>query len=253
MYRSRLFPILTIAFFCSQSLPASAELSGTEIIENAENLLWGKTAVGEFDMTITTPTWVRTLSLHVWMDLPTRSFLRITAPAKDVGISSLRIGSEMWNYLPAIERTIKIPPSLMLQPWLSSDFTNDDLAKPSSKITDYTHRLLGEKRIEENDAYQVEGLPKPNAAVVWGRFVYSVRKSDFVPLKLEYYDERGDLIRTLTFSDIRSVGGRSIPTLWEMRPQTKPGKKTTITVKSLNYDKPINSDIFSIRNLTQKG
>lgn len=234
-------------------LPASAAPSGTEIVQHAEDLLWGKTAVGEFDMTIATPTWSRTLGLHVWMDRPTNSFLRITAPAKDADITSLRIGSEMWNYLPAIERSIKIPPSLMLQPWLGSDFSNDDLVKESSLVTDYNHRLLDDKRVADFDAYQVEGSPKPNAAVVWGKIVYTIRKGDYVPLKLEYFDERGDLIRTLTYSDIRTMDGRPIPTRWEMQPMTKPGKKTTIVVKSIVYDKPINPEIFSLRNLKQKG
>jgi len=246
--------IVLLASFCAlQAWPAAAAPTATEIVERAEELLWGKTAVGDFDMTITTPAWARTLSLNVWMDRPGKSFLRIMAPAKDAGITSLRIESEMWNYLPAIERTVKIPPSLMLQPWLGSDFSNDDLVKESSLVTDYAHRLLGEKQVDGNDAWQIEELPKPEAAVVWGKIVYSIRKGDFVPLKLEYFDERGDLIRTLTYSDIRSVNGRTIPTRWEMQPQAKPGKKTTIVVKSIVYDKPVAADIFSLRNLKQKG
>jgi outer membrane lipoprotein-sorting protein len=191
--------------------------------------------------------------LHVWMDRPKNSFLRITAPAKDADITSLRIDSEMWNYIPAIERSIKIPPSLMLQPWLGSDFSNDDLVKESSLVNDYTHRMLEDKRVDGNDVYQVEGLPKADAAVVWGKIVYTIRKNDFVPLKLEYYDERGELIRSLTYSDIRTMDGRSIPTRWEMQPMTKTGKKTTIIVRSIVYDKPINPEIFSLRNLKQKG
>ncbi len=244
---------MIVALAAFLPLSARAALPATEIVEKAEQLLWGKTAVGEFDMTITTPTWSRTLALLVWMDRPTRSFLRIAAPAKDAGITSLRIGSEMWNYLPAIERTIKIPPSLMLQPWLGSDFTNDDLVKESSIVTDYTHRLLAEQNVGGNEAYRIEGLPKPEAAVVWGKIVYSIRKSDFVPLKLEYYDERGNLIRELTYSDVRTLDGRPIPTRWEMVPVTKPGKKTTITVKKISYDRPIGGDVFSLRNLKQKG
>lgn len=242
---------ILLASFCATQ--AWSAPGATEVVERAEELLWGKTAVGDFEMTITTPAWARTLSLNVWMDRPTKSFLRIMAPAKDAGITSLRIESEMWNYLPAIERTIKIPPSLMLQPWLGSDFSNDDLVKESSLVTDYTHRLLGDKNIDGNDAWQVEALPKPDAAVVWGKIIYSVRKADYVPLKLEYYDERGELIRTLSYSDIRSVGGRTIPTRWEMQPLSKPGKKTTIVVKSISYDKPVSADIFSLRNLKQKG
>ena len=253
MHRIRIMFALIVSLTALHPLVANATSPAAEIVEKAEELLWGKTAVGQFDMTIVTPSWSRTLSLHVWMDRPSYSFLRVMAPAKDAGITSLRIASEMWNYLPAIERTIKIPPSLMLQPWLGSDFTNDDLTKESSIVTDYNHRLLGEKKVNGDDAWQVEGLPKPDAAVVWGKIVYSVRKNDYVPLKLEYYDERGDLIRELNYLDIRVMNGRLIPTRWEMVPVTKPGKKTTISVKSITYNQPVNSDVFSLRNLKQKG
>jgi hypothetical protein len=232
---------------------AAPALTPTELVERAEDLLWGKTMSGEFDMEITTPSWTRVLSTQVWMILPVKSFVRIVAPEKDRGISSLRISSDMWNYVPAIERTLKIPPSLMLQPWLGSDFTNDDLVKESSFITDYTHRLIGETSVAGDQAYQVECLPKPNAAVVWGKVVYTMRKNDYVPLKIDYYDERGDLVRVLSYSEIRLMDGHLVPTRWEMRPLNKVGKKTTITAKTIIYNKPINSDIFSLRNLKQKG
>lgn len=249
----RITAAVTIFLCTCLSLPALADTSPTEIVTRAENQLWGKTLSGNVDMIITTPTWSKTVSLQMSMDRPTKSFIRITAPAKDGGISSLRIASEMWNYMPAIERTIKIPPSMMLQPWLGSDFTNDDLVKESSITNDYTHSLLGEKSVDGNDAYQIEAMPKPQAAVVWGKLIYTIRKSDFVPLSLEYFDERGERIRMLTYSDIRTVDGRLIPTRWEMQPLNKPGKMTTIVIKSMLYNRPISADIFSLRNLNQKG
>ena len=73
------------------------------------------------------------------------------------------------NYLPSVERVIKIPPSMMLQPWKGSDFTNDDLVKESSILDDYTHKVVGATAVNGQDAYQVEATPKPDAPVVWGR------------------------------------------------------------------------------------
>ena len=248
----RIAMLLFISLGALQPVRAVASMSAAEIVEQAENLLWGKTMSGDVDMTITTPTWSRTLSLHLWMDRPTKSFIRITAPAKDAGISSLRIASEMWNYLPAIERTIKVPPSLMLQPWLGSDFTNDDLVKESSIVNDYTHRMLASVTVDGSEAYQIEGLPKPDAAIVWGKVVYTIRKNDSMPLKLEFYNERGQTVRTLVYSDFRNLDGRAIPTRWEMQPAASPGKKTVIAIKSATYEKSIGADIFSLRNLKQK-
>lgn len=245
--------ILSIPFLCLSLLlamlaafPAAAqEPAARDILDRVETLLWGKTVQGEYEMTITTPRWQRTLALRAWMERPRRSFIRIAAPAKEKGIGSLRIGAEMWNYLPNVERTIKIPPSMMLQPWMGSDLTNDDLVKSSSIIDDYTHRIVR----EEGDAWVLELLPKPESAVVWGKILYWVRKADSVPLKEEFYDERGGLVRTMTFSEVRSLGGRTVPTRWEIRPADKPGNSTTFVIRSAVYDRPIDPEIFTQRNL----
>jgi outer membrane lipoprotein-sorting protein len=229
-----------------------AELSGAEMVQKAEMILWGKTMQGDFEMTVTTPSWERKLVLRSWMDRPRLSFIRVLGPAKERGIASLRIAKEMWNYIPKIERTVKIPPSMMLQPWFGSDFTNDDLVKEGSFVTDYTHRLQGEREANGYQAYVVELLPKPDAAVVWGKVLYSVRKTDFVPLKIEYFDERGKLIRVLDYRNLQPMGDRTIPTLWEMRPTDKEGKKTSIVVKRIVHDKPVDADIFTMRNLSRR-
>jgi outer membrane lipoprotein-sorting protein len=237
--------------FTSVGAYAAGTPHPTELVDKAEMTLWGTTLYSDFEMTINTTSWSRKLLLKVWMDRPGKSFLRVVGPAKDKGISSLRLKSEMWNYIPAIERTIKIPPSLMLQPWLGSDFTNDDLVKESSIVNDYTHKLLGDTKVDGRNAYRVEALPKPGAAVVWGKIIYTVR-DDYVPLKLEFFDERGNQIRTLTYTDIRELGGRIVPTRWEMKPANEPGKQTTIVLKTAKYDSEMDQSIFSLRNLTRK-
>lgn len=154
------------------SAVVAQEPPGREILDRVEQLLWGKTVQGEYEMTISTPRWQRTLGLRVWIERPKRSFVRIVSPAKEAGIGSLRLGSEMWNYLPNVERVVKIPPSMMLQPWMGSDFTNDDLVKQSSILEDYTLKVLAAVTVEGQAAYQVEAIAKPEAAVVWGRILY---------------------------------------------------------------------------------
>ena len=233
--------------------PAPAQdLTGRDILDQVEKLLWGQTMQGSFEMSVTTPRWQRTLELRVWMDRPERSFIRILSPAKEAGIGSLRIKSEMWNYLPSIERTIKIPPSMMLQPWMGSDFTNDDLVKESSVVDDYSHRILGIEQADGAPVYRIEAIPKPEAAVVWGKLVYRVRKADFVPLGTEYYSERGELVRTMVYGNVRPIGGRTIPTRWEMRPTNRPGNLTVILLKDAQFDGPIDSEVFSLRNLQKQ-
>jgi outer membrane lipoprotein-sorting protein len=226
------------------------EPDAREIVNRVENLIWGRTLRADLEMTVSTPRWQRALSLQAWIERPRRSFIRILAPAKEQGIGSLRIGAEMWNYLPNIERTIKIPPAMMMQPWMGSDFTNDDLVKESSVVDDYSHRLAPEASTGE--MYVVESTPKPDAAVVWGRIVFQIRKADFIPLKEEFFDERGTLVRTLTFSEIRLLGGRTIPTKWEMRPLARPHNVTTVVLRSAVFDQAIDPEVFTQRNLQKR-
>ncbi len=226
--------------------------SADEIISSVEHLLWGKTVQGEYEMSIRTPYWQRTLKMKVWMKRPDRSFIRIIAPAKEKGIGSLRINNEMWNYLPKVERTIKVPPSMMLQPWMGSDFSNDDLVKESSIINDYTKKVLGKVKINNQSAYQIELTPLPDAAVVWGRIVYFIRVADRMPLRMEYYDERGNVVKTLSFSKVRELDGRKIPTHWVMQSSAKPENSTTIVVKKVRFDRVIADKIFTLRNLRKR-
>ena len=248
-FRKYLLVVLALTIAHLTGVAQAQEPAGRELVERIDRLLWGKTLQGEFEMTIATPRWQRTLRLRAWIERPTRSFMRILAPAKEKGIGSLRIGSEMWNYIPNVERTIKIPPSMMLQPWMGSDFTNDDLVKQSSAVDDYTQRVLRTDDIRGEAAYVVEALPRPDAAVVWGKIIYWVRKADFIQLKQEYYSERGELVRVMSFSELREIGGRTIPTKWEMRPSDKPGQHTTIIVKSATFDQPVDASLFTLRHL----
>ena len=247
----RLVYAFSVSVFQASTSPAQ-EPSARDVVDRAEKALWGTTLQAQLSMTVTTPRWERTLELQAWIERPRRSFIRILSPAKEAGIASLRIGPEMWNYLPTVERTIKIPPSMMMQPWMGSDFTNDDLVKESSIIDDYTHRILATDTVAGALMYVVEALPKPDAAVVWGRIVFRIRKADFLPVREEFYDERGTLVRVMTFSDVRVLGGRTIPTKWEMRPVAKTGNVTTIIMKSATYDKAIAAETFTQRNLTKR-
>lgn len=232
----------------ARAVPA-AEPSGRDLVAEVEQHLWGKTNAGLAEMTVITPRWQRTLLLRFWMERPERTFIRILQPAKEAGIGSLRIQTEMWNYLPSVERIIKIPPSMMLQPWMGSDLTNDDLVKESSAVEDYTHELLGTEEIQGVAVYRVASIPKPEAAVVWGKIIYDISVAERLPVVQEYYDERGELVKILTFSEVRPLGGRNVPTRWEMQPVRKRENKTIVVMKEMTFDQPLDPAIFTLQNL----
>lgn len=243
---------LALAVFVLFSPAATVRADGPDalaIARQCDAALKGKTENGAASMTVRTPEWHRTLEMTFWYDYPDKTFIRITAPAKDAGTGTLRLGSNMWTYLPAVERVIKIPPSLMLQSWMGSDFTNDDLVKESSLPTDYTHRIEGETTEEGDACYRLIATPKPNAPVVWGKLVLLIRKADYLPRREEFYDDRGALQKTLYFDQIRKTGSRNYPMRWRMVSQSKPGHETTLTFSSLEFGRPISADVFTRQNL----
>ena len=225
-----------------------------ELVRRAEDALRGKTAEIRAAMTITTPRWTRVVRFHSWDDrLGDRSFIRIIDPRKDRGTGFLRLEQTFWTYLPRVERTMRIPPSMMLQPWMGSDFTNDDLTRESSMIDDYVPRALGEKPIDGVAALGVELIPKEEAPVVWARVELWLEKERLAPLLFLYFDEpepgRYELLRRLIFSDVRVVEGRPLPHSWVVVPIDKPGQSTRMVIESVELDQVFEDSIFTQANL----
>lgn len=222
------------------------------VVEKMIHKLRGHVNVADYSMTVTRPSWTRTLKMKVWDDRTnSRVFVRISDPAKEAGTSFLRLGYNLWNFLPSVEKVLKIPPSMMLQPWMGSDFTNDDLVKESSYIDDYTHEITGRETVDGEPVLKIELTPKPNAPVVWGKVVYWVREKDDVPVRQNFIDEKGKLIKDLKFSDIRKMDGVTLPTRWEMTPVLKEGSRTVLILENIDFDPvpPVPESVFTEKNL----
>ena len=221
----------------------------------------GDSSIGTMTMTVKTPNWKRTLKFKSWSKGKDKMLIRITYPKKEAGSASLKIGSNMWNYLPKINRTIKIPPSMMLQSWMGSDFTNDDIVKESSMVDDYNHTLLGKVELKVTETagtkeaaktstcYKIKSIPKEDAAVVWGKIIYYCRVKDFVPVREEYYSDKGEMIKLMTLSNIKHMHDRNYPTYWKMQTLNRPGRYTEMTITDMRFNVPIQSSTFSLSNL----
>ena len=219
-----------------------------DVMRRMQVLLRADTNRARYTMQVITPEWRREIRLQSWDDRPGRRFfIRILAPRKDRDTTFLKVGPNLWMYIPKLERDIRIPPSMMLSAWMGSDFTNDDLVKSSSIVDDYTHRILS----RDDDTFVIESLPRPEAPVVWGRLVHRIRR-DGIPLLAEYYDEHGQLMRRLSFEAVREVGGRRIPTRWIMRPVTRPGHETVLILEDAAFNIPLDARIFERAHLRRR-
>jgi outer membrane lipoprotein-sorting protein len=226
-------------------------LTAKEIIDKSNQLMRGSSAYAEITMTIIRPKWQRTLSMKSWSKGNDYSLIYITAPANEKGQVFLKRQKEMWNWVPSIERMIKIPPSMMVQSWMGSDFTNDDLVKEASILDDYTHHLLGSEMQGGYECYKIELIPEENAPVVWGKIISWISKAGFMPLRNEYYDEDGFLVNIETLSDIKTIGNRTLPTRYELVPAEKQGNKTVMQFAQLRFNQPMGDSFFSIQNMKQ--
>lgn len=222
-----------------------------EILQKAIDLMYGKKTLSVITMTITKPAWSRTVSMKAWSIEPDYSMVYITEPARDKGSVTLKRKNEVWNWLPSVQKTIKIPPSMMLASWMGSDFTNDDLVRQSSIVEDYSHTLLGEEPYGGYDCYKIELIPKPEAGVVWGKIITWISKKEYMQLKEEFYDEDNILVRTMIGSKPKNFDGHLLPSYSEMIPHNKPGNKTTFETKELDFDVNIAPEFFSIQNMSR--
>lgn len=243
-----IFFITTFSIMLLASAPAPAQ-TASEIIKKAEDKMRGDHAYGEMKMTIVRPTWQREVTMKSWTMGDDYSLVVITAPARDKGAAFLKRKKEIWNWQPSIDRSIKLPPSMMMQSWMGSDFTNDDLVRQSSLTTDFTHKLLSEAVVDKRNCYKVELIPKPGAAVVWGKVIMWIDKKEYIEMKVEFYDEDGYLVNTMYGKNIRLLGGRNLPATLELIPADKPGQKTVIEQLSLDFNAKLSESYFSVQNL----
>ncbi len=238
--------ILT-GFLLTASLQAQ---NATEIVKRADDKMRGEeSGIMEMSMRIIRPTWERTLEFKTWSKGTEKTMVLITAPAKEKGQSFLKVGREMWNWNPTISRTIKLPPSMLSQGWMGSDFTHDDMINQRSIVVDYTHEIIGEAELEGRDCYKIELIPKEDAPVVWGKIIFWITKSDDLMLKSEYYDEDEYLVKTELGRNIENMSGRIIPTEFELIPAEEEDQKTIVTIKSIQFNVPISDNFFSIQNM----
>ncbi len=242
----RIIPIVILSFIC---LPNAKAQDALEIIRKMEDRMRGSSSYLEMTMTTVRPRFTREVSMKAWAKGEDFSLILITGPPRDKGIAFLKRQREIWNYVPAIERTIKMPPSMMSQSWMGSDFSNDDLVRESSTIYDYTHRILRSETLNGIPCHVIELIPKPESAIVYDRVKIWVTKDNYIQLRVENYDEFDGMVSEMQFSEIKNMGGREIPTRVELIPTYRKGHKTIITYQAAKFNFAIDDDFFSLHKL----
>ena len=240
-----LFPLVLLVLF----FQGKPELTPKEIITKANNLRYGETSIGGMDMTLVRPTWKRSISMKMWTKGTDYSMVIITAPAKEKGQVFMKREVEMWNWIPKISRMIKLPPSTMTQGWMGSDYTNDDMMNEGSLIDKFTHKLIKTEVFENMNCWVIESTPSEDSDVIWGKKTSWISQDGFFTLKTESYDEDMYLVKTEIASEIIQMGGKKLPSKFEIIPEDDPGNKTIVVLKDIVFDTEIKDSFFSQQNM----
>lgn len=244
-------PLMALLILTAVVSPATAQqMTAKEIITRADEKFNGEmSGYSVMSMTIVRPSWQRTVEFRSWSLQDDYSLTLITAPAREKGQTFLKRGTEMWSWNPAINRLIKLPPSMMSQGWMGSDYTNDDILRESSVVEDYTHSLEGEEEVDSRLCHKIKLLAKEDADVLWGHQVWWVDKKELIILKAELYDEDGYLVRTERGMDLKMMDGRFIPSTIELIPAEEEGRKTVLKIQEMKFNIKLEESFFSQQNM----
>lgn len=217
------------------------------LIREVETQYQGNSSHAQVIMEIQTVFWTRSLKLESWSQGRDRFLARIEAPIKEKGVATLKVDNEVWNYLPKVDRVMKIPPSMMGGAWMGSHLTNDDLVKANRIDQDYTFKLLK----EDERGWLIEALPKPDAPVVWGKLIYRVNRTPLVPVTISYFDEEMIEVRQIHFDHVEKIGKRWIPMRMLIKPLEKE-EQTLLEYSEIEFDLSLPKALFSVRTLKRK-
>ena len=252
MFLSKLIFTALVAGLTVNGVTGAQELSPREIMERVDRVLRGSSSHGMATMQVTTENWERQMTMEIWSLGTEYSLVRLRAPQKEAGTATLMADKDIWNYLPKVDRTIKMPASMMGGAWMGSHFTNDDLVKESQLVEDYNIEIAYEGDRDGVTVWEFLLTPLPEAAVVWGHLEYQVRQQDYMPLWARYYDEDGELSRTMTFSEFVDLGGRLVPAVMDLQPADKPHERTTMRYETLEFDIDLERSFFSLQTLQRQ-
>jgi outer membrane lipoprotein-sorting protein len=222
------------------------------VLKRLDDLFRSESSVGSVELTVVKPRRTHTLKLKIWTQGDEKALIVIEAPERDKGTATLKVGKNLWNYLPKVNRTIRIPPSMMQSSWMGSDFTNDDLVRESSLLKDFDSRIAG--RSEDPAGWKIELTAKPGLIGLWQRIEYVLDVDGNLPLEACFYDRKNRLARIMRFDEVKIFNGRRIPAHLALTPIDTDGKpekdkQTEMRYLEIKFNVPVSDSMFSLSEL----
>lgn len=227
----------------------TATPSALEILKKAEQKLDATSMIATLDIAIQRPRWTKTMQMKTWAVGTDYALAYVLSPDKDKGTIYLKNKNSVYNYLPKIKKTIKLPATLMSQNWMGTDMSTDDLIKLTKLTKDYSAAVTGSQTISGRSCYEITLTPKATADVLWGKIVTCIDKKDYIQLKSVFYDEDLEVVNTMIGSEIKPLGGKTMASKMVMTPAGKSGHSTTVTYTSITFNTTIANSFFAKENM----
>ncbi len=230
------------------SCAVAEEFDIRELVLSNLELSRGGTSYAEMTMFIKRPSWERKSSLSGWTRGTKDSLIRFTAPAKDAGNAMLKLGEKMWTFNPKLNRSIRLPSSMMGQSWAGSDFSYNDLSRSDKYLTDYRFELVDTRVEGGKKIYTIDAIPNDDAAVVWGKERMTLRE-DAVMLGIVFYDQDLKPLKEMKSLKIEDLGGRTFSTHMRMGDIDDPDSYTEFEYQKMTFDLDLEDRLFSTFSL----
>ncbi len=248
MFIRFLAALCSLPFLMLTAITDTGAQTAQSLVEDSFNYVRGKASVSTVTMTVHRAKWERKMTIKAWTRGRKDSLFYIEAPAKDHGNGTLKKGREMWMYNPKINRIIKVPPSMMSQSWMGSDFSNNDLAKSDSLLNEYTHTIIDTETHEGKKVYLIKSMPNPGAPVVRGMQKLKIRE-DLIWLEQVFFDEDLQPVKAMTMLEIQMLGGKLFPKVWRMNKVDEKEQYTELTYEMLTFKPDLPDSFFTLSNL----
>ncbi len=247
----RLLVAALAALVASQTAVAESNSDapdGDQLVADTLAQWRGDTSESRIEVMIHRPDWERTMSMKLWTQGKDKSLVRVLSPESEAGTGHLLMDGSMWTFSPDVDRVVRVPGSMMSQQWLSSDFTNNEIARSDSILEDYEPEVVEHWEEDGYRHYELRLEPHEEAPVVWGHQELVIRE-DHILMRQGFYDQDGDLVKTLNTEEIDERGGRQVAVRQRMEPADEKEKWTEVTVEEAEYDLDLPGQIFSVSNL----
>ena len=257
-----IFALATASVVLCASRPSRAdELKG--LVHRADFVLRGKTTAAVVHMDVHKSTYERRYSMVYWDDSHghgDRVLVKILGPAQWRGQGTLKVGGKLTVYNPSADRMTVLSGSMLGESWMGSHFTNDDLVKQTDLARDYVAKELRawDGQTADGDKarfHLIELTAAPRAPVVWPKLQLElyVAGDQVIPTKETFFFRAKDKkpIRTMTFSDVKKLSGRVVPSVLTLHVASSPKEYTKLTYDTLKFDVAIPDSKFTERALRQ--